>query len=138
MTNVLVRGSLAKDRVSRDVVKVKVGVGRRRFRSSTPGPISLERVAGGRASEVRILGDMLRRVVSLCSQVRGERASVVAGVRRCCLGTRCHGRNCRPCYSTGKRFATGLVHIRPSKRLVLGSGGNSLEGCTFGRIGCLL
>lgn len=135
----LVRGSLSKRRVEHDVTKVNVGVGRRIFGDSTPGPISLGRVAKGRRSHCRVLTRVLEHMRVCCGDLRVRSFTICSSrVSAQCTHSLFHHQKLRPCRSTGNGFLTQLLQMRRSKQFILRSRKKDRQRCLFGRIRCVL
>ncbi len=131
MKKVLVRGSLSKGYVGGYVVKMKLGVGRGSFGDSTPGPMSLLRVAGGRRRAIFVLTSVIQQFGNCLRTVLTSGARPIV---RGCLRGLCQGSNFRPCASGSKDFRTRVRSVRPDKRLGLVAPRKIVGHCTFGRI----
>lgn len=135
MYKVLVRGSLSKRRLCYSMINVKLGVGRRVFHDSTPGPMSLARVANGACSQRSMLIYFLHVFFGCCFLLlrRGRRR-----VQTTCVTTLCRNSNCCFCVSRGNSFRTHVRTVRPANRLVLRLHSKRQQECTFGRMAAII
>lgn len=98
--------------------------------------MSLGRVAKRSCDPRRVLTSVVGQVGSCCTLLRARGRDMGSLVTSQCAKSLFHGSKFRQCASTGKGFLTRLLHMRPSKQLVLRSRVKARQACLFGRMRC--